>query len=160
RVTAEVTPVFSAPAIVLGLLCLMYFVTYLDRVNIATAATAIKNEFGMSNTQLGIVLGAFGYAYALLQIVGGFIGDRYGPRRTLFICTVVWAGATVVTGLVGGFISLVVVRFVLGLGEGATFPTATRAMSNWVSQHMRGFAQGLTHSFARGGNALAPPIVA
>jgi MFS family permease len=64
------------------------------------------------------------------------------------------------TGLVGGFISLLVVRLVLGLGEGATFPTATRAMSAWFSQEKRGFAQGLTHSFSRAGNAVAPPIVA
>lgn len=64
------------------------------------------------------------------------------------------------TGLVGGFISLLVVRFMLGLGEGATFPTATRAMSNWFTKEKRGFAQGITHSFARAGNAVTPPIVA
>jgi hypothetical protein len=75
--------------------------------------------------------GAFGLAYALFQIVGGWIGAKFGPRRTLFACAVVWSTATMATGLVGGFVSLVVVRFVLGLGEGATFPTATRAMSTW-----------------------------
>ncbi len=150
---------FGAPGIVLALLCAMYFITYLDRVNIATAATAIQDEFGLSKTQLGVVLGVFGYSYALLQIVGGWIGDKFGPRRTLFVCSVVWAASTVATGLVGGFISLLVVRFVLGLGEGATFPTATRAMSNWFSREKRGFAQGITHTFARLANAVAPPIV-
>jgi MFS family permease len=150
---------FGAPTIVLSLLCAMYFITYLDRVNIATAATAIQEEFGLTKTQLGVALGIFGYAYALLQIAGGWIGDKFGPRRTLFICSVVWAASTVATGLVGGFISLLVVRFALGLGEGATFPTATRAMSNWFSKEKRGFAQGITHTFARLGNAVAPPIV-
>ena len=150
----------GAPTAVLGLLCAMYFITYVDRVNIATAATAIKNEFAISNTQLGLALGAFGYAYALFQIVGGFIGDRFGARRTLAACGVVWAAATAATGLVGGLISLLVVRFILGLGEGATFPTATRAMSNWLPQERRGFAQGITHTFARAGNAVTPPIVA
>jgi MFS family permease len=145
---------------VLGLLCAMYFITYVDRVNIATAATAIKTEFGLNNTALGRVLGAFGLAYALFQIVGGWIGDKFGPRRTLLACAVVWSAATIATGLVGGFISLVAVRFVLGIGEGATFPTATRAMSTWFGQAKRGFAQGLTHSFARAGNAVTPPIVA
>src|ERR1700730_1006340 len=86
--------IFSAPAVVLGLLCAMYFITYVDRVNIATAATAIKNDFAIRNTQLGIALGAFGYAYALFQIIGGRIGDKFGPRRTLFICAAVWAGST------------------------------------------------------------------
>jgi len=150
---------FGTPEIVLGLLCAMYFITYLDRVNIATAATAIKADFGLSNTELGRVLGAFGLAYALFQIVGGWLGDKFGPRRTLFVCAVVWSLATIATGEVGGFISLLVVRFILGLGEGATFPTATRAMSNWFGPEKRGFAQGITHSFARAGNALAPPIV-
>ncbi|HYA06297.1 MAG TPA: MFS transporter [Xanthobacteraceae bacterium] len=150
----------GAPTVVLGLLCAMYFITYVDRVNIATAATAIKSEFAISNTQLGFALGAFGYAYALFQIVGGFIGDRVGARRTLAACGVVWAAATAATGLVGGLISLLVVRFILGLGEGATFPTATRAMSNWLPREKRGFAQGITHTFARAGNAVTPPIVA
>lgn len=151
--------VVSAPTIVLSLLCGMYFITYLDRVNIATAATAIQMEFGLSKTDLGLVLGIFGYAYALLQIVGGWISEKFGVRRTLFVCAVVWAASTVATGLVGGFISLLVVRFILGLGESATFPTATRAMSNWYSREKRGFAQGITHTFARLANAVAPPIV-
>jgi MFS family permease len=150
----------GAPTVVLGLLCAMYFITYVDRVNIATAATAIRNEFAISNTQLGLALGAFGYAYALFQIIGGFIGDRFGARRTLAVCGVVWAAATAATGLVGGLASLLVVRSILGLGEGATFPTATRAMSNWLPREKRGFAQGMTHSFARAGNAVTPPIVA
>jgi MFS family permease len=148
-----------APTIVLSLLCAMYFITYLDRVNIATAATAIQTEFGLTKTELGLVLGIFGYAYALLQIVGGWISEKLGVRRTLFICSIVWAASTLATGLVGGFITLLVVRFLLGLGESATFPTATRAMSNWFSAERRGFAQGITHTFARLANAVAPPIV-
>jgi MFS family permease len=152
--------VFGPPTIILGLLCAMYFITYVDRVNIATAATAIKLEFGLSNTQLGLALGIFGYAYALFQIVGGWIGDKFGPRRTLVACGFVWAASTAMTGFVGGFASLLVVRFILGLGEGATFPTATRAMSNWFTREKRGFAQGITHSFARLGNAVTPPLVA
>ena len=97
--------------------------------------------------------------YLLFQIIGGWVGDRFGPRRTLTICSFIWAGATVLTGLAGGLISLVVARLLLGLGEGATFPTATRAMSNWTPSGSRGFAQGITHAFARIGNAVTPPLV-
>jgi MFS family permease len=64
------------------------------------------------------------------------------------------------TGLVGGLVTLFLARFLLGFGEGATFPTATRAMQNWIPSGKRGFAQGLTHSFARLGGAVTPPIVA
>ena len=149
-----------ATTIVLGLLCLMYLITYVDRVNIATAASEIRKELGLSNTQLGFVLSAFAYPYLLFQVFGGWIGDRFGPRRTLFLCGVIWAIATILTGLAGGLASLFLVRVLLGVGEGATFPVATRAMQNWTPVGRRGFAQGITHSFARLGNAVTPPIVA
>jgi sugar phosphate permease len=149
-----------ATTIVLGLLCLMYLITYVDRVNIATAASEIRKELALSNTQLGFVLSAFAYPYLLFQVFGGWIGDRFGPRRTLFWCGVIWAAATILTGLSGGLVSLFLVRVLLGVGEGATFPVATRAMQNWTPVGKRGFAQGITHSFARLGNAATPPIVA
>jgi MFS family permease len=149
-----------ATTIVLGLLCLMYLITYVDRVNIATAAPEIRRELGLSNTRLGFVLSAFGYPYLLFQIFGGWIGDRFGPHKTLFMCGVIWAAATILTGLAGGILSLFLVRVLLGVGEGATFPVATRAMQMWTPPGRRGFAQGITHAFARFGNAVTPPIVA
>jgi MFS family permease len=145
---------------VLFLLCLMYFVTYLDRVNIATAGGEIMKDLGMSNTQFGLILSAFAYPYAIFQVIGGSVGDKFGARRTLLVCGLIWASATILTGLVGGLISLFLARVLLGFGEGATFPTATRAMQNWTAPGKRGFAQGITHAFARLGNAVAPPIVA
>ncbi|HXM35585.1 MAG TPA: MFS transporter [Pyrinomonadaceae bacterium] len=144
---------------VLGLLCVMYFITYVDRVNVSTAAIVFGKEFGLSNTQVGFVFSAFAYPYLVFQIIGGWLGDRFGPRRTLMICSFIWAGATVLTGLAGGLVSMVLARILLGLGEGATFPTATRAMSNWTAVGKRGFAQGITHAFARIGNAVTPPLV-
>jgi MFS family permease len=149
-----------ATSVVLFLLCLMYLVTYIDRVNISTAALAFKQELHISNVQYGWIFSAFAYTYALFQIVGGWIGDRYGPRLTLGLCGLVWGVATLGTGLAGGFWSLILARVLLGLGEGATFPTATRAMSSWTRAGWRGFAQGITHSFARFGNAVTPPLVA
>ena len=151
---------FSASNRVLFLLCLMYFVTYLDRVNIATAGGEIMKDLGMSNTQFGLILSAFAYPYAIFQVIGGSVGDKFGARRTLLVCGLIWASATILTGLVGGLISLFLARVLLGFGEGATFPTATRAMQNWTAPGKRGFAQGITHAFARFGNAVAPPIVA
>ena len=150
----------TAPGIVLFLLCLMYFLTYIDRVNVSTAASSIKKEFGFSNTQLGLIFSGFAYPYALFQVIGGWVGDRLGPRKTLLICGAIWAVATALTGLATGLVSLMFFRIALGFGEGATFPTATRAMQSWTPAGKRGFAQGVTHSFARLGNAVTPPIVA
>ena len=150
----------TASEVVLALLCLMYLITYVDRVNIATAAPAIRRELALTNTQLAFVLSAFGYPYVLFQIFGGWLGDRVGPRRTLFFCGIVWATATMLTGLAGSLMTLFLVRVLLGIGEGETFPVATRAMQAWTSPSRRGFAQGITHAFARLGNALTPPVVA
>jgi MFS family permease len=150
----------TASEVVLGLLCLMYLITYVDRVNISTAGIEIKRELGLSNTQLAFIQSAFGYPYIVFQIFGGWLGDRVGPRRTLFVCGLIWAAATILTGLAGTITTLFLVRLMVGVGEGATFPVATRAMQSWTPAGRRGFAQGLTHAFARLGNAVTPPIVA
>ncbi len=149
-----------ATTIVLGLLCLMYLITYVDRVNIATAAADIQRELHLSNTQLGLVFSAFAYPYLLFQVFGGWVGDRFGPRFTLFTCGVIWAIATILTGLATSLTMLFMIRVLLGVGEGATFPVATRAMQSWTPAGRRGFAQGITHAFSRFGNAVTPPLVA
>jgi MFS transporter, ACS family, glucarate transporter len=149
----------SATSIVLIMLCIMYFITYLDRVNVSTAAAGFGKEFGLSNTQIGLVFSAFAYPYLVFQIIGGWVSDRFGAKKTLLVCGVLWAVATLLTGLAGGLISLLAARLLLGLGEGATFPAATSAMSRWVAKERRGFAQGITHAAARIGNAVAPGAI-
>jgi MFS transporter, ACS family, glucarate transporter len=151
---------FRASNVVLMLLCLMYFITYLDRVNVSTAAAGFAKDFGLNKTEIGLVFSAFAYPYLVLQIIGGWVSDRFGARRTLIVCGALWAAATVLTGLAGGLVSMLIARVLLGLGEGATFPAATCAMSRWFPKGMRGFAQGFTHAGARLGNAVAPVIIA
>ena len=126
--------------IVLILLCLMYFITYLDRVNVSTAAEGFGKEFNLTKTQIGLVFSAFAYPYLVFQIIGGWVSDRFGARRTLIACGLIWASATALTGFATGLVSLLVARVLLGFGEGATFPAATSAMSRWVAKEKRGFA--------------------
>ena len=151
--------IWSARSNVLLLLCVMYFLTYMDRVNVSTAAGTFGKELGFSKTDIGLVFSIFAYPYLVFQVVGGWFADRFGPRTTLAICGVVWASATVMTGLATGMASMVAARLLLGLGEGATFPVATRAMSDWLPKAQAGFAQGITHASARIGNAVTPPLV-
>src|SRR5580698_6397658 len=150
----------GAPAVVLALLCAMYFVYFVDRVSISTAAPLIKADLKISNTQLGLAFSAFAIPYACFQLIGGWIGDRLGPRLTLAICCAIIGTSTLLTGAVTGIVSLVLVRLALGFGEGAGFPTATRAMASWTPRQNWGFAQGIVHSFGRIGNAVTPPIMA
>jgi len=145
---------------VLALLCALSFILYVDRVNMAAAAGSIKAELGLSNTTLGIAFSAFGYSYAVFQIIGGWFSDRFGAKLTLIICGCIWVIATVATGFVGGLASLFAVRLLLGVGEGATLPAAARAITNWFAKEKRGFVQGFTHSCSRLGNAITPPLVA
>jgi len=151
---------FGASNTVLLIICLMYLILYVDRVNISTAAPLIKADLGLNNTQLGLAFSAFAYPYAAFQLIGGYFGDKFGARLTLIVCALIVCAATAATGAVGGLASLFAARLALGIGEGATFPTATRAMAVWIPEHRWGFAQGITHSFARIGNALTPPLIA
>ncbi|SDV46560.1 Sugar phosphate permease [Chitinasiproducens palmae] len=144
----------------LAIFCAMSFILYLDRVNLAAAAGPIKAELGLSNTTLGLAFSAFGYTYAIFQLVGGWVADRFGARRTLLVCGSLWVVATIATGMIGGLVSLCLARLLLGVGEGAALPAQARAITNWVAKPQRGMVQGLTHSFSRLGNAVAPPLVA
>ncbi len=138
----------------------MYFITYIDRVNIATAAPFIQKDLQLSTTEMGIILSAFAYPYAFLQIFGGWIGDKVGPRKTLTFVGAIWSLTTLFTGMITGMFTAILARVGLGLGEGAAFPTATRAMAQWLPKEKFGYAQGIVHSASRLGNAVAPPLIA
>jgi sugar phosphate permease len=145
---------------VLFITCLMYLIFYVDRVNISTAAPFMQKDLGLTTTQLGLAFSAFAYPYAFFQIAGGWLGDRIGPRVMLALCAALVGLATIWTGFVGGLAALFMSRLALGIGEGPAFPTATRALANWMRPDQRAFAQGLTHAFSRAGNALTPPLIA
>ena len=153
------SPTFKVRHAILGLLCAMYFVAYIDRVNISVAGPLIRKELGLGATELGWIFAAFAYPYAGMQVVGGWLSDRFGARVVLAALSLLWAGATILTGLSWSVASLVGFRVLVGLGEGGAFPTATRALTFWFPVRERGFAQGITHSSARLGGAITPPVV-
>jgi sugar phosphate permease len=145
--------------VVLWLLCLLYLISYLDRTTISVAAPQIVKEFGLTKTQMGFIFSAFAMTYALLQIVGGTLGDRFGPRKVLALLMTWWSFFTMATALTASFASLFIVRLCFGLGEAGGFPVATRALSTWYPATSRGWLQGVTHASARFGAALAPPVI-
>jgi sugar phosphate permease len=144
---------------ILLLISLMYLITYLDRVNISTAAPEIAKEFGFDKVTLGIIFSAFGWAYAIFQVPGGWLGDRFGARTVLTAIVIYWSLMTGLTALATSAAAFVAIRFLFGIGEAGAFPGATRAMQLWYPRQERGFVQGITHSASRLGAAIAPPIV-
>src|ERR1700760_2098894 len=144
---------------ILTLICVMYLITYLDRVNISTAAPEISKEFGFDKVTMSFIFSAFVWAYALFQVPGGWLSDRFGARRVLAGVVTFWSIMTAATAAAFSALSFIVVRFLFGVGEAGAFPGATRAMQLWYPQSERGFVQGITHSASRAGAAIAPPIV-
>src|ERR1700761_905424 len=110
----------SVPTRILVLLCVMYFITYIDRVNFSTAGNVIQNTFKLTNAQFGQVFSAFAIPYLIIQFFGGSIADRFGPRRTLLACGLIWAAATIMTGFANGVWFLYGCRLLVGVGEGAS----------------------------------------
>ena len=145
--------------IVLALTVAAYMITYMDRVNIASTVPVIQKELGFSMVTVSWILSSFRWGYALFQIPGGWLGDRIGPRRALALIVTWWSVFTWATALSWNAASMVVFRFLFGVGEAGAFPIATRSLSRWMLPAERGFAQGVTHAGSRLGAALTPTIV-
>jgi len=144
--------------VVLLLLSLMYLITYLDRVSLGIAAQRIRAEYGFSAETMGYIFSAFIWSYALFQVPGGWLGDRFGPRRVLSAIMAYRTVIAVLTTRALGFASFWGIRFSLGVGEAGAFPTATRAMQMWFPRDERGFVQGVSHAASRLGAAIGPPL--
>ncbi len=144
---------------IMFLISLMYLITYLDRVNISTVAPVISKEFDFSKITMGVIFSAFSWSYAAFQVPGGWLGDRFGPRRILTAIVSYWSVMTALTAAAGGYFSFFALRFLFGVGEAGAFPVATRAMQRWYPRRERGLCQGISHSASRLGAAIAPPVV-
>jgi MFS family permease len=129
-----------------ALLGLALFINYIDRGNLATAAPLIKTSLGLTNTQIGVMMSAFFWAYTPGQFVAGWVADRLGGYRALGIGFAIWSGATALTGLAGGFTMLLALRVLLGIGESAAFPCLSKLMAEHVPAERLGVANGIAIS--------------
>lgn len=150
-----------------GILAWIVFITmvsYFDRVNFSVAAPLLMAQFGLNPTQLGFIMGAFTIGYAFLNFSGGFLVERYTPRRVLTAIILLWSVMTVVTGLAWSFASLMVIRIVFGMCEGPMAPASTRVFTVWMLPRERGIASGLALAAMPAGiiigNLLSTGIVA
>lgn len=141
------------------LLCLMGFIMYIDRTNLAVVAPLLRSEMKLSNTDLGVVFSIFAVAYAVFGVPGAWLIDRIGSRRGMTAFGVLWSVATILTGQVGSFAGLAVARFFVGVGEAPIYASAARVISVWVPVRRRGAAQGSMHASGRFANAAAPLVI-
>ncbi|HEY2015319.1 MAG TPA: MFS transporter [Bryobacteraceae bacterium] len=135
-------------------------ITYMDRVSISFAAPFMRHDLGLTEVQMGWIFAAFGWAYAMFEIPGGFLGDWIGPRRVLIRVVLWWSFFTAATGWAWSFVSLTVTRFFFGAGEAGCFPNLAKAFTTWLPENERVRAQGILWLSARWGGAFTPLLVA
>jgi ACS family glucarate transporter-like MFS transporter len=140
-------------------LFVLTLILYIDRVCISAAKVPIATDLGLSDKSMGLVFGAFAISYALSQIPAGWLADRFGPRVLLAGAVAAWSLLTALTGASTGLLSLLVIRFLFGIGEAGAFPGAARVFYLRLNPGERGVANGILMSGSRLGAALAFPLL-
>lgn len=135
-----------------ALLTLAALINYVDRGNLATAGPLIQDQLELSHTQLGVLLAAFFWSYAPAQLPAGWLAERFDTRRVLAAGLAIWGGATALTGLATGFMVLLALRLMLGLGESVMYPASFKLLAVEASEAQRGRANG----FLASGQLLGP----
>jgi MFS transporter, ACS family, glucarate transporter len=143
---------------------LMSGIAYLDRVNISIAGQAIQKDYGLTNVQLGWIFSAFVLGYALFQAPGGRLADRFGPRLIITLGVVWWGVFTTLTTMVPGglgisIVMLIVVRFLLGIGEAVVYPSSNKLVAEWIPSAERGVANGIIFAGVGAGAGITPPLI-
>jgi len=144
---------------VLGLSFVVGMVMFLDRACMGTMTPAIMAEFGVDMPTMGWIASCFNWTYALFQIPGGWLADRFGSRVVLSAAIAWWSAFTAATGAAFSPLSMAVMRGLFGMGEAAAWPSASRALHRWLPSRQRAFGQGFQHSGSRLGGAFAPTLV-
>jgi len=139
---------------VLILLGLSIFINYIDRANLSVAAPLLRTELGLSPTQLGILLSAFFWTYACMQLVAGWLADRFDVKWVFAIGFFAWSAATAVTGLIHTFALLLVMRVLLGIGESVAYPCYCKIFATHFKEHQRGVANAVIGA----GQSLGPGL--
>jgi MFS family permease len=145
--------------VVLGFALAAMGVAYLDRVAISSAAPAMQADLGLTDQQLGNVFSIFMLAYALFEVPSGWLADRFGARWMLTRIVLWWSAMTALTGAAGGYLSLLAIRWLFGMGEAGVLPSLARAFSRWLPARARGNAFGFTLMAAALGGAATQPLV-
>lgn len=144
---------------VLAVLSLLSMITFLDRIALSSASSSIMSELHISTVQWGWILGMFTIAYAAFEIPTGYLGDKFGGKKLLIRVVIWWSIFTILTGFANGFIMLLLVRFLFGMGEAGAYPNTSIVLAKYFPVLERGRAQATIWGASRLGAALTPFIV-
>ena len=144
---------------IIGMCFLANAISFVDRANLAIAAPAIRAELNINATEMGLVLSAFFWTYALMQLPAGWLIDKVGVRISLAFAVTWWSLFTMATGLARGISQFIGVRLMLGAGEAASLPSFTKVAFNWFPRSERGLACSIFNSGSATGSALSLPLV-
>ena len=144
--TAEIRARYRSAEIVVGLLWFSAFINYVDRGNLSIAAPLLKDELGLSASQLGILLSAFFWTYSSFQLIAGWAVDRFDVSIVMAVGFFIWSAATATTGLMHGFIALLVMRLVLGVGESVAYPSYSKILASHCPEERKGIANAVLAS--------------
>ncbi len=135
-------------------------IAYIDRVNLSVAAPQLQQEFGLDATQMGLLLSAFFWSYAFLQIPTGLLLDRFGVSRIGRLGALLWTVASVLIAFTGGFGGLFLARILLGVAEAPSFPASSKATGYWFPRQERALATAIFDAAAKFANVIGVPLVA
>lgn len=150
----------SARWIMILMCCLANTINYIDRANLAVAAPTMQKEFGIDSATMGLILSAFFWTYAVMQVPFGWFADRIGARLSLSIAVLWWSLFTALTAVARSVSTLLGCRLLLGVGESGAYPSMAKVTANWFPKSERGFASAIFDSGSRIGAALSLPLVA
>lgn len=143
----------------LSLVFVNVMINYLDRSNLAVAGPAVSTSLNLNSVQMGYILSAFGWTYALLQIPGGLLADRFGPRVLYAVCLITWSVATMALSLARGFVTLFGFRLAIGAFEAPSYPINNRVVTSWFPDHERAGAIAIYVSGQFIGLAFFSPVL-
>ncbi|MGF6962435.1 MFS transporter [Paraburkholderia youngii] len=143
-----------------GLMWAAIAINYIDRTVLSAAAPRIQSEFHLSAIEMGVVMSAFFWSYALLQLPAGLLADRFGQKKVLGFAVLWWSLATAATGIASGFRSLVALRVALGVGEAGAYPSNAGIATRWFPRTERATVAGIFDSGSKLGGAIAMPLIA
>ncbi|WP_338553653.1 MFS transporter [Paenibacillus sp. KS-LC4] len=144
---------------IITLLLLGAVVNYLDRSNLSIANTTIAAEFGLSSTQMGLLLSAFLWPYALANLPAGWLVDRFGPRKMFAWASGLWSAATIISAFANSFSFMYAMRMLLGVSESPFFTSGLKVTNRWFSKEERGLPTSIINTGSQIANAIAPPLL-